>query len=49
MSERDQASPDYAKDSPEDEASDAPTGKVDITKADQELAEDQLPLQTDTS
>jgi hypothetical protein len=42
-------SPDYAKDSPEDEATDAPTGKEAVTDEDTNLDEDQTALQTDSS
>jgi len=49
MSERDEDSPDYSKDSPEDQATDAPTGKEAVTDEDEELDEDQTAFQTDSS
>ena len=42
-------SPDYEKDSPEDEAHDAPTGKEALTDEDEDLPEDQTAFQTDSS
>jgi len=42
-------SPDYAQDSPEDENSDAPSGKEALTPIDAELSEDQAATQTDSS
>jgi len=47
--EREHEGPDYSKGSPEDKATDAPTGKEETTEADQDLAEDQAALQTDSS
>ena len=41
--------PDYSKDSAEDEATDAPTGKEETTEADEDLAGDQAVIQTDSS
>lgn len=40
---------DYAKDSPADEASDAPTGKEGITEGDKTLADDQATFQPESS
>ena len=42
-------SPDYAQDSPEDESTDAPSGKEALTPTDAELPEDQAATQTDSS
>lgn len=41
--------PDWSQDSAEDDASDAPTGKEETTETDEELSEDQLTIQTDSS
>ncbi len=41
--------PDYAKDSGEDHANDAPSGKEALTPADTELPDDQASIQTDNS
>jgi hypothetical protein len=46
---RDGDSPDWSKDSPEDEATNAPTGKEGTTETDEELSDDQLTIQTDSS
>ena len=46
---RDENTPDWSKDSPEDDASGAPTGKEETTETDEELSEDQLTIQTDSS
>ena len=48
MTER-EPGPDYSKDSPEDQATEAPTGKEETTDADEDLAEDQAAFQTDSS
>lgn len=42
-------SPDYAKDSGEDQANDAPSGKEALTPMDAELPEDQAAMQPDSS
>lgn len=42
-------SPDYAQDSPEDEATEAPSGKEALSPIDAELSEDQAAIQTDSS
>lgn len=42
-------SPDYAKGDPEDLETDAPTGKEALTEHDDDLEEDQLAIQTDSS
>lgn len=49
MEETDPKGSDYQKDSPEDEASDAPSGKDAETEADEGLAEDQLTTQSDNT
>jgi hypothetical protein len=49
MEAGDPKGPDYEKDSPEDEATEAPSGKDATTEADEGLAEDQLTTQTDNS
>jgi hypothetical protein len=49
MSDTDGSSPDYEKDSPEDQAHDAPTGKEAVTDEDEKLDEDQTAFQTDSS
>ena len=40
---------DYAKDSPADEASDAPTGKEGITEGDKTLPDDQATFQPEST
>jgi hypothetical protein len=45
----DKTSPDWSEDSPEDRATEAPTGKEATTETDEELSEDQLTVQTDSS
>ena len=45
----DNETPDWDKDDPEAESSNAPTGKEATTEADEELEEDQLTVQTDSS
>jgi hypothetical protein len=49
MPEQEEKSPDYSKDSAEDRAEDAPSGKEAVTEEDEELAEDQTAFQTDSS
>ena len=47
--ERDENGPDWSEGSPEDRATDAPTGKEGTTETDEELDADQLAVQTDSS
>jgi hypothetical protein len=49
MSDGEKGSPDYSKDSAEDEQTDAPTGKEAVTDEDEKLDEDQTAFQTDSS
>ena len=46
---RDEKSPDWSQNSAEGDASQAPTGKEETTESDEELSEDQLTIQTDSS
>lgn len=46
---QDQQAKDYAKDSPEDEATDAPTGKEGLTPGDETLPDDQGAFQPESS
>lgn len=45
----DKETPDWSQDSPEDRATNAPTGKEETTETDEELPDDQLTVQTDSS
>jgi hypothetical protein len=45
----DEKSPEYSKDSAEEEATDAPSGKEAVTDEDENLDEDQTAFQTDSS
>ena len=40
---------DYAKDSPQDETTDAPTGKEGVTESDETLPDDQAAFQPESS
>ncbi len=45
----DAKSPDWEQGSPEDKATDAPTGKEGVSEQDEDLEPDQLAIQSDSS
>ena len=49
MSKQTEDGSDYAKDSPKDESSEAPTGKEGVTESDETLPDDQAAFQPESS